>query len=139
MNSESSDGKNINSSLSVSQKDLLVEMCKQTTPRVLLHRISYSTTSRKSNEAMDSGNCLQITQSYDALIESPSMHPERSLLIQTPPPEPSFGTSTPISTRKLNSCSSDFSARGKRMKRPSSEREISPVIPRHKILRDSVS
>lgn len=137
MNSESSDGKSINSSPSVSQKNLLVEMCKQTTPRVLLHRISCLTTSRKSNEAIDSGNCLQITSSYDALIESPSMYPERSLLIQTPPPEPSFGTSTPISTR--NSYSSDFSARGGRVKRPSSEREISPDIPRHKILRDSVS
>lgn len=139
MNSENGDGKSINSSPSVSQKDSLIEICKQTTPRILLHRISCSTTPRKSNESVDSGNCLQITSSYDSLIESPSMHPERSLLIQTPPPEPSFGTSTPILTRNLNSYSSDFSARRERVKRSSSEREISPDTPRHKILRDSMS
>lgn len=138
INSENDDAKGISSTPNKNHKDLPADIggCKRAVPRVVLHRISPSTISHyKSNESLDSG--LQITSSYDALIKSPSGHPERSLLIQTPPPEPSFGTSTPISTRNRNSYSSGSLAQG--VKRPSSEREISPDISRRKILRDSVN
>ncbi|XP_011689706.1 PREDICTED: condensin-2 complex subunit D3-like [Wasmannia auropunctata] len=135
INSESDDGKSINSSPSVSHKDMQAQ-AKQAVPRVLLRRISSSMISRyKSNESLNSDNCLQTTPSYDALIKSPQL--ERLLLIQTPPPEPNFCTSTPISSRnsRPSSRASDSSARGK--KRSSSEREISPDISRRKIRRDS--
>ncbi|XP_071564206.1 condensin-2 complex subunit D3 isoform X1 [Temnothorax nylanderi] len=137
--SENDDGKSSSSSPNVSHKEL-AEICKQTTPRVLLHRISRSTISCcKSNESVESGNRSQIASSYDALIKGSSVHPERSLLIQTPPPEPSFGTSTPILTQNLDSYSNESPAQGIRVKRPLSDQEISPDISRRKILRDSVS
>lgn len=129
INSEHDDS--ISPSSNVSHKDLLVEMCKQTTPRVLLHRISSSTISRyKSTESLNSDTCLRITSPYDALIKSPSVHLER-LLIQTPPPEPNICTSTPIS-RKLNSYSNESPTREARVKRPSRKREMSPDIQRRK-------
>ncbi|KAG5323912.1 CNDD3 protein, partial [Acromyrmex heyeri] len=104
INSENDDGKS--SSLSISSKDSLADIRKRI-PRVLLQRISPSTHT--------SGN---------ELITSP-VHLER-LLLQTPPPEPSFSTSTPILTQSPKSYSSDFPAKRKR----SDERELSPNISR---------
>lgn len=141
VNAENDDGKSVSSSSSASRKDSLAEICKQT-PQVLLHRISPSTISRyKSNESIDSGNCLQIMSSYDAspIITSPSARLERELLIQTPPPEPSLSTSTPKSTRNLHLYSNESSAREVRAKRPLSEEKASSDVARRKILRDSVS
>ncbi|KYN01400.1 PREDICTED: condensin-2 complex subunit D3-like [Cyphomyrmex costatus] len=94
------------SSANIGNNDSLIGTCKRATPRVLLHRISPSL----------------LTSSYDKLIASP-VHLER-LLLQTPPPEPSFITSTPTLTQNLNS--SDFLTSRKR----SNEQEISPDISR---------
>ncbi|XP_011881750.1 PREDICTED: condensin-2 complex subunit D3-like [Vollenhovia emeryi] len=137
INSESDNVESVKSSPRVRHKDLLVKKCEQMIPRVILHRISSLTPHYESNESADPDNCPQITSSYDALIKDPSVHPERSLLIQTPPPEPSLVTSTPISTRNLNS--SDSPVREARIESPSNARETSQDISRHEILRDSVN
>jgi len=132
INPENDESRSINSSPSTSHKDLSVDTRKRAVSRVPHCHVSPSILHCKSNESADSSN-LQITPSYDALIKSPSIHLER--LLQTPPPESSLGTSTPILTR--NSYFNDFSAR--KMKRPSSEKGISPDVPQRKILRDSVN
>ncbi|XP_025990502.1 condensin-2 complex subunit D3 isoform X2 [Solenopsis invicta] len=138
INFENDDNRSISLSPTACDRDSLAEICKRTTPRVLLQRVSTSTISRyKSNESIVSDNCLQIAPSY-MLIESPLVHPERTLLIQTPPPEPSFSTSTPILTRDLRSCSNDTPTRRKR-KTSSNERGLSPDPVRRKILTDNVS
>ncbi|XP_011635590.1 condensin-2 complex subunit D3-like [Pogonomyrmex barbatus] len=131
---ENDDGKNDSLSPSTSHKDSPVDICKRLVPRVLLHRIP--STVLHCNRPVDTSNYSQIT-SYDGLIKSSSEHLERSLLIQTPPPEPTFCTSTPISTPNLNSYSSDCSTRGSRVKRFSREREVSSDTPRRKILREN--
>lgn len=76
------------------------------------------------NRSIDSDICLQqLTTPYDdTLVTNPSTHLERFLSIQTPPPEPNFVSSTPISIR--NSYPRDSFT--PRLHRSSSEREISP-------------
>ncbi|KAL0120138.1 hypothetical protein PUN28_008060 [Cardiocondyla obscurior] len=121
-NFESDDDEINNSSLNVNHKDSLMEkMCKRATSLVVHDRISSSALPlNKSSESVDSSNCSQSTSSYDALIESP-VHSERSLRIQTPPPGPSFATSTPILTRHLDPYFNTSPARKVCAKRPPNE------------------
>jgi len=131
INPENDESRSINLSPSTSHKDLSTDTRKRAVSRVPHCHVS-PILHCKSNESANSSN-FQIKPSYVALIRSPSIHLER--LLQTPPPESSLSTSTPILTR--NSYFSDFPAR--KVKRPSSEQGISPNVPRRKILRDSVN
>lgn len=103
-------------------------------PKILLHRLSPSMIMRYKNRSVGSGICLQqLTTPYDDMLDTnPSVHLERLLSIQTPPPEPNLVSSTPISIR--NSYPSDSFT--PRLHRSSSKREISPkCTPRRKFFK----
>ncbi|XP_012225278.2 condensin-2 complex subunit D3-L [Linepithema humile] len=143
----------------VRNQDSLLHLCNRKTPRILLRRLSSSMISHYKNDGSVPSDKPDSSESITAFHDaSPSEHLER--MLQTPPPEPNFSASgkisqvplrrlsrespsahpervPPISTRVFNP--DDASARSARsMKRPSSEREVSPDIPR-KVSRSSVS
>ncbi|XP_072749565.1 condensin-2 complex subunit D3 [Anoplolepis gracilipes] len=124
--SESNDSRNGNASFIVNHRSdsELLDLCKRSMPKVLLHRLSPSMIMHYKNKSEDSGICSQqLAISYsDTLVTNSSTHLERLLSIQTPPPEPNLISSANTSTP--NSCpSSSFTPR---LRRSSSEREISP-------------
>ncbi|XP_020289159.1 condensin-2 complex subunit D3-like [Pseudomyrmex gracilis] len=77
---------NISTSSSVTNyKELLLSASQQKIPEVRLRRLS-----------LNSGHCLRITASSDTVIAD-SKHLET--VLETPPPEPNFSTSTPLLIR----------------------------------------
>ncbi|XP_070167950.1 condensin-2 complex subunit D3 [Polyergus mexicanus] len=124
--SENDNSRSANSSFIINHKDNseLLNLCRRSMPKILLHRLSPSMIMRYKNRSVDSGICLQqlATPYDDTLVANPSAHLERLLSIQTPPPEPNLISSTPISIR--NSYPNDSFT--PRLHRSSSEREISP-------------
>ncbi|CAL1675593.1 unnamed protein product [Lasius platythorax] len=116
--SESDNDRNANSSFNISHSSSseLSDLCRRSTPKIILHRLSPSMIMRyKKDRSVDSDT-------------DPSVHLERLLSIQTPPPEPNIVSSTPISTQKSYP-SDSFTPR---LRKSSSEREISPEYKRRK-------
>lgn len=108
---------------------------KQKIPRILLHRLSSSEISQYHNKSVSNDEPIDSCESITALYDT-SEHLEQ--ILQTPPPEPNFCTSTPMSTRVLNSDDAPAPARSIGMKRSSSERGVSPDIS-HKISQSNMS
>ncbi|XP_029174189.1 condensin-2 complex subunit D3-like [Nylanderia fulva] len=119
--SESDNDRNANSSFNISHSDnsKLVDLCKQSTPKIILHRLSPSTIMHYKDRDR------QERRSVDSDINS-MIYLDR-LSIQTPPPEPNLVSSTPVSIKK--SYSRDSST--PRLHRSSNEREL-PEFKRRK-------
>lgn len=125
-----SDGRSANSSfMNHRNHSELLDLCRRSTPKIVLHRLPPSMIMRYRNKSIDSGICSQqLATPCDDTLDPNSTHLERLLSIQTPPPEPSLVSGTSTSTQ--NSYPGDSFT--PRLLRSSSKREYAPRYKFHK-------